>query len=161
MRRGLLLALLAASACACARPRVSQGSRVTFRYRLTVDGKPYSGTEKAETASAVIGGGDLVPGLERGMLGMAPGESRRVEVPPKEGFGFPRRENIRIFPMSRFRGLNAPVRPGATIEGVSAGRAVSGRVVSVSGGRAAVDFNPPLAGKTLVYDVTVVSVSRR
>jgi FKBP-type peptidyl-prolyl cis-trans isomerase 2 len=96
----------------------------------------------------VIGAGWVIGGLEEALKQMKVGETRRVEIPPERGFGERKAELVKLIPLSRFRD---EVKPGdvITLQGLR------GRVLSVSGGRVRVDFNHPLAGKTLVYEVEV------
>ncbi|MBI3288432.1 MAG: peptidylprolyl isomerase, partial [Elusimicrobia bacterium] len=61
-------------------------------------------------------------------------------------------------PASAFKDLKAPLKPGMTVEGFENGQVVSSRVLSVEAGRVTLDFNHPLAGKTLDFSLKVLSV---
>jgi FKBP-type peptidyl-prolyl cis-trans isomerase 2 len=151
-----------AALCACAKEpqrcaRVENGCAVRLSYTLMVDGKRDDLASPAEPAEARVGSGELVAGLERGLLGLRPGDSSTITVSPEDGFGRPDPARIQAFPKERFAGLGE-VKPGMTVQGVSGGRAAAGRVVSASAGSVTLDFNHRLAGKTLVYYVRVEGV---
>jgi len=103
-----------------------------------------------EPMLVVLGEGWVVKGLEEALMEMNVGEKKTVEVPPEKGFGRRDPSKIRLVPLRMFRGETG-LRPGARVEY----RGMTATVRSISAGRVQLDFNPPLAGKTLVYEVEV------
>jgi len=99
----------------------------------------------------IVGAGFLLPGLDEALLEMKPGEKRHIELTPSKAFGERRPELVKLLPLSEFEKQNIEATPGSyiTVNGVR------GRILSVSGGRVSVDFNHPLAGKTLSYDIEI------
>ncbi|MDI6806692.1 MAG: peptidylprolyl isomerase [Candidatus Aenigmarchaeota archaeon] len=99
----------------------------------------------------IIGSKALVPGLENTIKSMQVGEKRIIELEPKDAFGERRDELIKLFNIAMFKERGIDPFPGAsvTINGLP------GRILSVSGGRVKVDFNHPLAGKPIIYEVEV------
>jgi FKBP-type peptidyl-prolyl cis-trans isomerase 2 len=93
-----------------------------------------------------------VPGVERQLLEMKPGEEREFEVGQDEAFGRREPRLIRIISHHRFISQKINPVPGTfvNIDGRHA------RIQSVSGGRVRVDFNNPLAGKDLRYRLRLV-----
>lgn len=154
-----LLLILALLPAACSRlPAVRPGSRIAFDYVLRDGDRIVDSTRGREPAQAVVGSGDLLPGLEAGLLGLSPGESRTVTLPPERAYGAVDPAAVQSAPLSRFGALAKGLKPGMTVSGLRGGKAVSARVVRVAGAAVLLDFNHPLAGKTLTYDVTVRSV---
>jgi FKBP-type peptidyl-prolyl cis-trans isomerase 2 len=105
-----------------------------------------------EPMLVVVGEGWVLKGLDDALVGLEVGKEATIEVPPSQGFGERDPSKIRLIPVSRFRG--ARLYPGAQVD-------IDGRpavVRSVGAGRVQVDFNPPLAGKTLVYRLVVRSI---
>ncbi|MCS7093781.1 MAG: FKBP-type peptidyl-prolyl cis-trans isomerase [Candidatus Aenigmarchaeota archaeon] len=102
----------------------------------------------------IIGANFIIPGLEEEIEKMNVGEKKTVEIQPAKAFGERRDELIKTFPEIEFRKQNIEPRVGEyiTVNGIS------GRIISVNGGRVKVDFNHPLAGKTLVYEVEVTKL---
>jgi len=100
----------------------------------------------------VVGFGMVVKGLDEALLGMNVGEEKVIEIPPEKAFGYRNENLVKTFNLSDFKKQDVEVKPGeyVNINGIL------GKVISVSGGRVMVDFNHPLAGKTLVYNVKII-----
>jgi len=99
----------------------------------------------------IIGAEVAVKGLENELKKMNVGDKKKILVKPEEAFGERKTEFIKLIPISEFKKQNIDPYPGMP---VSISR-LRGRVISVSGGRIRVDFNHPLAGKSLEYDVEI------
>ena len=99
----------------------------------------------------IIGANLLVKGLEDGLKTMEVGEKKEIIVKPEEAFGERSPELIKLVPLSEFKRQNITPYPGMLVTV----RNINGRVLSVSGGRVRVDFNHPLAGKSLEYDMEI------
>jgi peptidylprolyl isomerase len=102
----------------------------------------------------ILGEGWLPKGLEDSLVGLDVGKTTTVELPPEKGFGARDPGKMRLVPIRRFRDEKIDPVPGAEIE-LGGRRAV---VRSVGAGRVQVDYNHPLAGRTLVYNVSVEKV---
>lgn len=94
----------------------------------------------------------VIAGLDDALMGMGVREKKTVEVAPEKAFGQRDAKMIKLFPAAQFRTQNIDPYPGMLVTMNNA----LGKVMSVSSGRIRVDFNHPLAGKTLVYDLEVV-----
>ncbi len=102
----------------------------------------------------VLGEGWLPKGLEDSLVGLDPGQSTTIELAPDRGYGQRDPAKMRLVPLRRFRDKGIDPIPGAQIE-------FDGRpavVRAVGAGRVQVDYNHPLAGRTLVYDVSIEKV---
>jgi peptidylprolyl isomerase len=101
----------------------------------------------------ILGEGWLPKGLEDSLVGADIGKQTTVELPPEKGYGARDPAKMRLVPLRRFREQGVP-NPGAQIE-------LDGRpaiVRAVGAGRVQVDYNHPLAGRTLIYDVSIEKV---
>lgn len=107
---------------------------------------------KYKPIPVVVGSDLVIKGLNKVLKEMKVGEKRKVEIGPEEGFGERMEELVKIIPESVFKDQNIEPVPGyyVNIGGLR------GRIISVSGGRVKVDFNHPLAGKTLEYEIEIV-----
>ena len=98
-----------------------------------------------------IGENNILKGLEEQMIGRETGKEYTFEISHDNAFGRKDAKLIQLIPTNKFRQQNIQPVPGLqlNIDGVF------GVVRTVSGGRCYVDFNHPLAGKDLIYDVKI------
>ncbi|AIF69255.1 hypothetical protein PAP_04205 [Palaeococcus pacificus DY20341] len=99
----------------------------------------------------IIGAGHVLKGLDEALEGLEVGKKYEIEVPPEKGFGKRDFKLIKTLTLGQFKKHGVYPFPGLEVE-IDGKRA---RVLSVSSGRVRVDFNHPLAGKTLVYEVEI------
>ena len=101
-----------------------------------------------------IGENHVVAGLDSQLEGKEPGNEYTINVPPEKGFGKKDAKQIQLISTSKFKKENVNPAPGlqVNIDGTV------GVIKSVSGGRTLVDFNHPLSGQNLTYEVRVKRV---
>lgn len=102
----------------------------------------------------VVGGNHLLPAIEKEIVGLEAGERKTVEVDSDNGFGPRDPKAIQLIPMKEFKKQGMTPYPGMGIQAEGG----EGRILTVNGGRVKVDFNHPLAGKDLIYDVEVTEI---
>lgn len=93
----------------------------------------------------------VIAGLNEAVKSMNVGEKKSFDIPPEKAFGNRTPELIKLIPESKFREQDVDTMPGSF---VTINR-LRGRIISNDGGRVCVDFNHPLAGKTLHYDLEI------
>lgn len=111
----------------------------------------YDGGRVYGPVPVILGSSSLVAGLEEAVLKAEVGVEETVEVPPEKGYGARDPEDVQIMSRREFRRMDIDPEPGMEVTI----RNRRGRIISVTPGRVRVDFNPPLAGKTLRYVFTV------
>ena len=116
--------------------------------KIAKDNEVFNEDRKYEPMTVVVGAGALVPGLEEDLEGKSVGYKGSVTVPPEKGYGPRSRELIETVPAKKF---DTKVEQGMMVE---YGNRV-GFIESVSGGRVKIDYNEPLAGKTLTFEYTI------
>ena len=138
---------------------IGVGSTVTLHLSLALeDGTVAEETFSGEPHTFRMGDGSLVRGLELGLYGLQPGDTQRLQLYPEQAYGLRDPENIHWLPRERFAdGLE--LEPG-TIIGFDTpnGEEIPGAVLSVSDDSVEVDFNHPLAGHTITFDVEIIDV---
>src|SRR5437867_4254002 len=102
----------------------------------------------------ILGEGWMPKGLEDSLVGLETGKQTTVELTPDKGYGARDPGKMRLVPLRRFREKGIDPIPGGQVE--LDGRAAVVRAVGA--GRVQVDYNHPLAGRTLVYDVSIDKV---
>jgi len=136
---------------------IAAGSKVSIHYTLTVDGTVVDSSTGREPLDYVQGEGMLVPGIEKGLAGAQAGEKRRVTVAPAEGYGELQPELLIKAPREALAHL-PDLQTGAVVSGESPEGPFRAMVREVGETEVTLDLNHPLAGKTLEFDVEVVSV---
>ncbi|WP_425146883.1 FKBP-type peptidyl-prolyl cis-trans isomerase [Deinococcus sp.] len=135
---------------------ISQDKVVEIDYVLKVDGEVVDRSEENDPLTYLHGHNNIIPGLEKALEGHAAGDHLNVTVSPEEGYGERDDENVQMLPKADF---DDDVEIGASYFAQSDDGSVNPfTVMSVEGDDVKVDFNPPLAGKTLNFDVTVKTV---
>lgn len=137
---------------------IQEGSIVSIEYTLTDDdGKVIDTNIGKEPLTFIQGAGQIVSGLEKELQGLKAGEQKKVRVKPEEGYGMPDKQAFRELPRE-----NIPAeaqKAGATLMAkASDGRTIPIRVHEVKEKTVVVDFNHPLAGKTLNFDVKIMNI---
>lgn len=111
----------------------------------------YKEGNKYEPIQVIVGAGHIIQGLDESLLNIEVGETKTFDIPADKGFGKRDSSLLQLLPLNDFKKHGIFPRAGLKIE-------INGHwatVRSVSSGRVKLDFNHPLAGKTLLYEVTV------
>jgi len=149
---------------------ITEGDTVTITYTGRLDdGTVFDTTEEsvAEEAGMLeeqperefepmqieVGAGNLIEGFEAALIGMDVDEEKTVTIPPEEAYGEAEGDRVREFPRSDFEEMVGQ-EPAEGMQ-VRAQGGASGTVVSVSDDTVEVDFEHPLAGETLTFDIEV------
>lgn len=134
--------------------KVESDKVVTIRYTLEVEGEVLDQGE----LSYLHGHQNIIQGLEEALEGHEEGEVVRAKVAPEKGYGPHDPEGIQVVPLDAFP-EDAEVVPGAQFYAQDAeGNLMPLTVVAVEGEEVTIDFNHPLAGKTLLFEVEIVKV---
>lgn len=132
---------------------------VSIHYTLTDEGgEILDSSEGAEPLSYLHGAGNIIPGLERALVGKTSGTDLQVSIAAEDGYGEVQPELIQQIPAGAFQGVEK-VEPGMTFEAQDQqGNVRRISVKSVEGDEVTIDANHPLAGMQLNFDVQVVDV---
>ncbi len=133
---------------------IEPGKVVSLRYTVSLpDDKVVHTNEGGDPIKYKHGDGKLLPALEAALVGLSTGDQESVTLPPEDAYPF-KEDAIQEMPLARIpedsRKVGAVFRPMESRGSV--------RVAEINGNIAVLDFNHPLAGKTLTYDVTILSV---
>ena len=138
---------------------IDSQSRITLHFELAMeDGSVVDSTFDRSPATFTYGDGSLLPGVEKKLLGMLAGEKKDFELKPEDAFGQPNPGNIQHFKRDQF-GADMELNEGMVISFADAQRAeLPGVVQSVSEDEVIVNFNHPLAGRTLRFTAEILNV---
>lgn len=137
---------------------VSQGSRVSLHFSIELEsGELVDSTRDRSPATFEYGDGNLLPGFEQALLGLAEGDRSRIRIAPEQGFGMRNPNNLQRYAVSDFKDM--ALEPGLMISFSDPSQGgLPGIVDSIDGDRVTIDFNHPLAGKMLYFDVEIIAV---
>lgn len=112
----------------------------------------YNQNLKYKPVPVILDSDFILKGLSDELKLMKIGEKKIIEIKPENAFGERNANMVQQIPLAKFKEQDLEPKVGFFIN-ISG---MKGRVVSVSGGRVTVDFNHPLAGKTLEYEIEIL-----
>ena len=140
----------------------TQNSMVTLAFIGKLDnGEIFTSVEEKEPLTTQIGSKDLPPTVEQELLQMTIGERRKIRVPPEEGFGPRHKDLLQTLDNQNMVDTLQP-KPGMVlslkIDKDGTEQKVPATVISVEGSQITVDYNHPLAGHHLTYELTLLDI---
>lgn len=134
---------------------VKTGDTVRVHYRGTLtDGTLFDQSEGRDPLAFTVGLGQVIPGFERAVIGLEPGETVTVTIEPVDAYGPHHAELRHAVTLADF--ASTPYIGGEVNLVSPEGDEMPGRIVSIEGDDVTIDFNHPLAGETLVFEITLV-----
>ncbi|MCK6578295.1 MAG: peptidylprolyl isomerase [Anaerolineae bacterium] len=138
--------------------QIADGKVVSIEYVLTVDGEEIARTDADDLMEYLHGVGEILPGLETALTGKKIGDSFSITLPPEDAYGDYDEEDIEEIDKSDIPNV-AELEVGMIVEVEDEdGYSYTAEVQEIRKDVVVLDFNPPLAGKTLTYDVVVRGV---
>jgi len=138
--------------------QVAKKCAVAIDYKLTIDGGiVVDASEKGEPLWYLHGAGNIIPGLERALEGLSPGDKKTVTVSPEDGYGTYDKAKVHDVPRAQFPAGDYKVGDHI-IATAPDGTEVPARISATNTKAITLDFNHELAGKTLTFDVNVSEV---
>jgi FKBP-type peptidyl-prolyl cis-trans isomerase 2 len=132
---------------------ITNGSRVTVEYTLALsDQTVVESTVGKEPISYTQGNSEVLPGLEKALAGLKAGDKKHVTLSADEAYGsYDEKKKVTV--------TKEQVPPEAKVgTRLRSSNGMEAKVVSIDGNAVVVDTNHPLAGKSLVFDITVLKV---
>ena len=138
---------------------VGPETQVTLHFSLKLDnGDVVDSNFDAEPASFVVGDGSLLPGFERVLNGMKSGDKGAFVIKPEDGFGESNPNNRQSIPRDQFPS-DVELVKGLMLSFADAQKAeLPGVIYDFDEQDVIVDFNHPLAGRDIVFDVEIINV---
>ncbi|MCB0332078.1 MAG: peptidylprolyl isomerase [Bdellovibrionales bacterium] len=137
---------------------VTTGSKVSFEYTLKDDdGVQIDSSIGQDPLEYTHGAGQIVPGLERELEGMKIGENKEVTVAPKDGYGERTPDAFAKIPKENIPQDSQSVGSVLQMQDPQ-GNILQGVITEVRDDDLILDFNHPLAGKTLHFSVKIVGI---
>lgn len=137
---------------------VSGGKEISIEYTLKLEDQSVVDSNVGGVPLVYVQGShQIIPGLEKAMEGMKPGENRQITVKPEEGYG--KVEAEALVEVDKKQVPPDAQKVGAQLQGQNEqGQVFTARVSEVRDETVLLDFNHPLAGKTLYFDIKVLNI---
>jgi FKBP-type peptidyl-prolyl cis-trans isomerase SlyD len=136
---------------------IENGSKVKFHYTLRVEGDVVDSSEGRSPLAYVHGQGQIIPGLEAELEGLDEGSKKQVDILPEHAYGAHDPDAVQEIPKSAFTEFE-DLSVGDRVGGQAGGKPFQATVSEIGDAHVKLDMNHPLAGKTLEFEVEVVSV---
>lgn len=142
--------------------RIADGYQVALHFQVGLEnGTVIDSTfDRDEPIKLTVGDGNLLAGFEQVLIGLRTGDKRTASLQPAEAFGEWNPDNVQLFDKNQFVAINESAPEiGQMMEFEDKGKnTLAGVISGVSDTEVTVDFNHPLAGKTVLFTVEVFSV---
>ncbi len=137
---------------------VKKGDTVRLHYTGKLEnGEEFDTSRGREPLTFEVGKGQLIPGIEEAVMGMEEGETKEVSISPEKGYGESKEELIREFPRSVLG--PSQIQEGQIVQlQTNEGQVVSASVKRLTEDTVTFDFNHPLSGKTLQFELELVEI---
>lgn len=138
---------------------IGPGKTVTLHFAIKLeDGQVIDSNFDKEPATFTVGDGNLLEGFEKALFGLEEGMKQTLRILPENAFGMPNPSNIQSIPRSQFEGME--LEQGLVISFSDPGNGeLPGVIAEFNDKLVSVDFNHPLAGKKLDFEVEILKVN--
>lgn len=137
---------------------LSEGTTVRVHYRGTLDdGSEFDSSAGRDPLQFTIGAGQVIPGFESAVVELAIGESATITIEPEQAYGVKLEEALQSVPNTAFW---EPPQIGQVVQLVAPdGSQLAATITEVGEEESLLDFNHPLAGEALTFEITLVEVT--
>jgi FKBP-type peptidyl-prolyl cis-trans isomerase SlyD len=136
---------------------ISNNQVVSMEYEVKVEGNVVDSNVNKEPLEFTFGTGQIIPGLESRIADMSEGEEASIVVPANEAYGEYNEEAIQKLPKEQFEGIE--LSAGLQLQGQGPdGNPIQVVVKEILDNEVVIDFNHPLAGKELNFNINILSV---
>ncbi|MCV6624926.1 MAG: FKBP-type peptidyl-prolyl cis-trans isomerase [Cellvibrionaceae bacterium] len=139
---------------------IGPDTQVTLHFAIKMaDGSQVDSTFDGPPATFNVGDGNLLPGFEQVLFGLSAGDEQSFTLSPEQGFGQRNPNNIQDIPRTSFA-EDMELEPGLMLSFADAQAAeLPGVIAEVGDEVVKVDFNHPLAGRDLIFEVKILAVA--
>jgi len=139
---------------------VQKGTNIKVHYKGTLkDGTEFDNSRsRGQTLNFEVGSGQMIPGFDTAVVGMGIGEVKSFELTPDEAYGEATEEAVQDFPRTAF-GTDIELEVDGVVHGSSpTGQPMIAKVKAINEETVTLDFNHPLAGEDLMFEVELIEI---
>jgi len=139
---------------------INQGSNVILHYRISLeDGTELESSFGDEPLEFTMGENTLTEGMELSLFDLKTGDKQSITLTPEQTYGHRDPENIHVLARSDFPAELTPEKGQVIAFDTPSGDDINGVVLDVNDDTVSIDFNHPLSGNTLIFEVEILKVS--
>lgn len=154
----LALIVMALAVIGCAPATVREKKVVDIKYTGTLaDGSVFSQSDKDKPLEFLVGAGKIIPALEKGLIGMKVGDQKKLTIKAADAYGEYDTGALQEVPKERFP-KDARLEAGERFVVQTPTGPYPVKIAEVKAKTVVVDFNHPLAGKDLTFDVQIMKI---
>ncbi len=136
---------------------IKEGSKVKLHYTGKFeDQNVFDSSVGREPLEFTVGEGMLIPGFERGVIGMETGNVKTIEIEPEQGYGELREDLLQEVDITQ---LPEGVKVGDVLSADTPAGPINVIVKEINDNKVTVDANHPLAGKKLIFELEIVEIA--
>jgi peptidylprolyl isomerase len=136
------------------------GDTVKIHYTGTLDdGTQFDSSSGRDPLQFTLGSGQVIPGFDKAVEGMAVGDSKSVNIPPEDAYGQRHDQMIQDVPKTALPDDLEPVEGMALQAQGQDGQVINLTVTAVNDDSITVDGNHPLAGQALNFNIELVDIA--
>lgn len=170
----LCTALVCLSGCTSQQAGVKTGDKIKVHYSVSFPGgSPFESTKDKQPLEFVVGSGEVVRGFNNAVIGMTPGQTKTVTLSPEDAYGLYRQDMVNTISTEGVKNTLAELQKEGNIGSLNYpglgpvyvwktddnGTGYL-RFSNITNATTTVDENHPLAGKTLVFEITLVEIEK-
>ena len=138
--------------------QIQAGTSVTLHFSLALEnGHIVDSNFEGNPATFSVGDGNLLPGFESRLLGLAVGDEREFIISPENAFGQHNAQNVQAVDRGNFD--ESELEIGSILSFQNGDGELPGVIIALEENQVMVDFNHPLSGKNIVFQVKIVEIN--
>lgn len=138
--------------------QIAEKSYVALDYYLTLDsGEEIDRSPEGQPLAFIVGSGQVIPGLEKKLIGRENGDSLEISVEPEEAYGLVNKDLLQEIPRDRFP-QDIELEPGMTFQADGPRGPMPFTIHAITEDTVTADLNHPMAGQRLHFAITIVEV---
>ena len=138
--------------------QIQTGTSVTLHFSLALEnGHIVDSNFEGKPATFSVGDGNLLPGFESSLLGLEVGDEREFIISPENAFGQHNAQNVQAVDRGNFD--ESELEIGSILSFQNGDGELPGVIIALEENQVMVDFNHPLSGKNIVFQVKIVEIN--
>ena len=138
--------------------QIQTGTSVTLHFSLALEnGHIVDSNFEGNPATFSVGDGNLLPGFESSLLGLEVGDEREFIISPENAFGQHNAQNVQVVDRGNFD--ESELEIGSILSFQNGDGELPGVIIALEESQVMVDFNHPLSGKNIVFQVKIVEIN--